>query len=262
MFIASLVVSLVALYFGSFLIPYSNQKRVLMERTKIDKLPPIDYQNRNNVFYIGEGGRMYYIGYYDGKNKILRDIVIQEFGNGTLLKRTDAKNGAWDSKTKQWKFKDGFVRFFEDEKEKEKIVAFTDTVFSYLTEKPEDFSREEKEPENMTYPELVDYIRRIKRSGDDASKELTELYLRISFPLANFIIVLFGAPISSSGGGRRGGAAIGFGISLLTSFIFYGCIKTGQSLGHSGKLDPILSAWLANVVFGIGGIIALIKAKK
>ena len=47
-----------------------------------------------------------------------------------------------------------------------------------------------------------------------------------------------------------------------SSFGYYAFIKFGQSMGFKGQLAPMLSAWLGNIVFFIGGIILLIKARK
>ena len=42
---------------------------------------------------------------------------------------------------------------------------------------------------------------------------------------------------------------------------YYAFIKFGQSLGFSGILDPLLSAWIGNIIFMTGGLIMLWKAK-
>ena len=43
---------------------------------------------------------------------------------------------------------------------------------------------------------------------------------------------------------------------------YYAFIKFGQSMGFKGQLSPLLSAWLGNIVFFIGGIILLLRARK
>ena len=80
-------------------------------------------------------------------------------------------------------------------------------------------------------------------------KYLVELYLKISFPLANLIVVLIGVALALRN--RRGGLAIAFGLSVFISFVYYALIRTGQALGHNGALPPMLAAWLGNLVFGL-----------
>jgi lipopolysaccharide export LptBFGC system permease protein LptF len=84
--------------------------------------------------------------------------------------------------------------------------------------------------------------------------------MKISFPFANFIIVLFGAPLAS--GRKRTGKALGFGLSLLICFVYYGFIKAGQVLGREAMLPPLLAAWIGNAIFGAMGIFFLVKARK
>ena len=56
--------------------------------------------------------------------------------------------------------------------------------------------------------------------------------------------------------------SFGIGMSVFVIFGYYAFIKFGQSMGFKGQLAPILSAWLGNIVFFIGGIVLLIKARK
>ena len=46
------------------------------------------------------------------------------------------------------------------------------------------------------------------------------------------------------------------GLTLLISFSYYGILRIGQSLGHSGVLEPFVSAWMGNIVFiAVGGVL-------
>ena len=61
---------------------------------------------------------------------------------------------------------------------------------------------------------------------------------------------------------EKNSLSFGIGMSVFVIFGYYAFIKFGQSMGFKGQLAPILSAWLGNIVFFIGGIILLIKARK
>jgi lipopolysaccharide export LptBFGC system permease protein LptF len=42
----------------------------------------------------------------------------------------------------------------------------------------------------------------------------------------------------------------------MICFLYWGFVQLGRALGHHGTLNPFLSAWLANLVFGsIGGVL-------
>lgn len=112
----------------------------------------------------------------------------------------------------------------------------------------------------MSYSELVQFIDELKAIGADSRKWVVEKYLKISLPLANFIVVLLGAPLASRK--RKGGMGLNFGLSLLISFTYFIIIRVGQVLGHNGSLHPLLAAWLGNLVFLLAGAIALLKVRK
>ncbi len=48
---------------------------------------------------------------------------------------------------------------------------------------------------------------------------------------------------------RRGGIAIGFGVSIGIALAYMLLFFAGIGLGHLGKLPPVAAAWLANAVF-------------
>ena len=85
--------------------------------------------------------------------------------------------------------------------------------------KPENLLDLQKKPEEMSYSELNEFIDELTRVGAEVRKWIVELYLKISYPFANFIIILFGAPIAAQK--RRSGTAVGIGISLLVCFIYF-----------------------------------------
>ena len=118
----------------------------------------------------------------------------------------------------------------------------------------------QKKPEEMSYSELEIFVKDMRKIGAVVRKWVVELHLKISYPFANFVIILFGAPIAAQK--RRSGSAVGIGISLLVCFIYFLFIRTGQVLGHQGTLDPWLGAWIGNIVFGFAGIYTMIKARK
>jgi len=48
---------------------------------------------------------------------------------------------------------------------------------------------------------------------------------------------------------------------VFVIFGYYAFIKFGQSLGFKGIVEPMLSAWIGNVLFMFCGIVLLWRAK-
>jgi LPS export ABC transporter permease LptG len=67
--------------------------------------------------------------------------------------------------------------------------------------------------------------------------------------------MLVGVPLGMAT--RRGGKSAGFVLTILLVFIYYFLAIIGVALARQGKVPPFAGVWLANVVFGIGGVILL-----
>ena len=113
---------------------------------------------------------------------------------------------------------------------------------------------------DSNYNELTERIVQLKENGVKTTRWEISRYFKISFAFTNLIVVLFGLPLVVIK--PRGGLTFGAGMSFLVIFFYYAFIKFGQSLGFKGILEPMLSAWIGNVVFSIGGLLLLFFARK
>jgi lipopolysaccharide export system permease protein len=81
----------------------------------------------------------------------------------------------------------------------------------------------------------------------------------LALPVATLVIILFGAPLATSY--KRGGAAFGVGISLVTVIAFIAMLKLAQALGEAGALSPWAAAWTPNLVFGSAALVLLTRVR-
>src|SRR5271163_3644138 len=93
------------------------------------------------------------------------------------------------------------------------------------------------------------------RTGADRKAALIELNKRLSYPAACLVLMLVGVPLGMAT--RRGGKSAGFVLTILLVFIYYFLSIIGVALARQGKVPPFAGVWLANVAFGIGGVILL-----
>ena len=89
---------------------------------------------------------------------------------------------------------------------------------------------------------------------------LVDLHLKLAFPLLCLIVVMIGGALATRL--RMQGAALGFGLSVAISFLYYGIMRAGQALGHNGALQPYVAAWIADVMFGTVAIVMLAQAQR
>jgi lipopolysaccharide export system permease protein len=129
-----------------------------------------------------------------------------------------------------------------------------------ITERPQDFAKEIRKPDEMTFLELRDYVDRLRSSGAPVANYLVDLHLKLAFPLVNMIVVMIGAPVATRL--RLQSAALGFGLSVAIAFVYYAFMRSGQALGHSEALPPYVAAWMGDVVFGTVGLVMTLQSQK
>ena len=105
-----------------------------------------------------------------------------------------------------------------------------------------------KDPREFSFSELLDEIRYLEERGlANTSPLKVELYLKTSFPFCVIIFALIGSTMGLSS--HRSGGFVGFGISLVITFLYYICMSLSSSFGKTGSIDPFISAWLHNIIF-------------
>ena len=210
----------------------------------------------NNLYIQVPPDQIMTIGTYDTRNQIGRRIKIEQYEGNRLLSRLDAPEMAWEDG--RWVVRSGYQRFFHGESETAKPIL--EPIVYDFQFGPDELIKAQIKPEEMSYRELQDFIGRIREVGGEVHQWMTDLHLRISFPLSNFLIVLLSIPIAYNR--RKSSVTVAFGISLLVCFFYFGIVKTGQTLGQKGSLDPLFAAWLGNVVMLAGGIVNVAKTRK
>lgn len=252
-FLFSVLITLFSIYFNGWIVPNSNSKKIEMERIYLGK-DEIKSQIQN--FYIQDkSNKIIGMQSYDRYSKSSSNITIQVFNKDTTSKldfRFDAKTMQWDSTKKDWKFTDLHSRkFFSGGKE---IIDFRKTAYAKEIEEvgslvltPDLIIKQQIKPDELTIPEFREFIDNLKSSGLDTSKAEVDYYSKISYPFANLVTIIFGVSVSSNR--RKGGAALQFGLSLIVSFFYLGFVKISQVFGYNGDINPILTAWLANILF-------------
>jgi lipopolysaccharide export system permease protein len=255
-FVVAAACVLLALTLGEVVVPGANRERDRIYGEQIQRINRASVTDRGDVTYLGQGGRIYFMRLYVIPERRMHEVSLQEFRSGELVRRVDAAEASWDGT--QWVFSSGFERTFADGTEK--AEPFERLSLPGLAERPNDFAKETRKPEEMNYLELRGYVEKLRASGGRVANYLVDLHVKLAFPLINLIVVMIGAPIATRM--RMQSAALGFGLSVAISFFYYAFLRAGQALGHNGALPPYLAAWLGDIVFGAVGVVMTIQAQR
>jgi lipopolysaccharide export system permease protein len=213
---------------------------------------------RTNISYRGKNGLFYFAPEYDTRLNMMREVVVEKSDRGRLVYRLNAEKAVWTDSA--WVFREAWVRWFSAEGEVERESYLPEGSLPGIDDPPEDIVREQRLPEEMSYRELSRLADRIDQSGGDSVRYRVGLNMKIAFPFTNLIVVLLGSPLSARL--RRGGIAVGVGLGLSLTFIYYGFIRVGQTLGDNAILPPLPASWMGNIFFAVCGIILILRAEK
>ena len=91
-------------------------------------------------------------------------------------------------------------------------------------------------------------MRKLRRSGFNPTAYVVDLQAKLVAPAPESRRHPAGDPLRLSLAPRAGVVA-SLGASITLGFAYWIVISIGISLGHAGKLAPVLAAWLPNVFF-------------
>ena len=256
--ITAFIISGAAIYFNGWIVPYANKNKFHIDRVYMHR--HLESVNKDNLFFQDKSNTLMSLGYFDDNNLTASKVSVQIYADTNLsimTSRFDAPIMQYDSLNTKWILRDVTKRTFSDGKEH--LQKF-DSLSMKLNFRPYQILREQQKPDEMNYYEMGEFISAKRRSGYDMSKWLVEYYSKISFPFASFIVVLFGVPFSINK--RKTGMSVQFGVSLLICFIYLVFMKVANVFGYNGDLNPMLTAWLANIFFFGAAIINLVRMKQ
>lgn len=247
------VVLMVAAFGLSELVPRGNAIAASIQR---DEGPSRSW--RSDFVYRSANGLDWEVSRLTADNGRMTDIVIERRPTAEQRGLHVTAEGALWTEEKGWVLAEGFIRSLGTDST-EYSMRFNQLAMPELTERPRDLLEVPREPEEMTSAEIDRITTILERSGGDPKEWLVRRGQLMALPIATLVIVLFGAPLATSY--KRGGAAFGVGLSLLTVITFIAMLKLAQALGEAGAISPFMAAWTPNIVFGAAALVLLARVR-
>jgi len=257
--VVALLVSFASVYFNGWIVPSANKKKFNIERVYLRKDMIAQYSA--NLYFQDSPTRILSMGYFDDSRNTASRVSIQDFSDTdrtVLVGRVDAISMAWDTTARAWVLMQGTRRSFREGQEH--LEEFTTSPAGHLHFDPDDLRKKQEKPDEMDYYTMKDFVKDQQRAGQDVARWQVDFYSKVSFPFASVIVVLFGVPFSSIR--RRGGVGVQLGISLLICFIYLIFMKVSQVFGYNGDINPLLTAWLANIFFFAAAVYVMMRVPK
>lgn len=243
--------SLVAWVTVEYVAPSASERALNIERTQVRKLPAHRITRDSDIWYRAQDDRFVHISLIETQSGIIRGMSVFELSPAfDLLRRIDAREASFGSES--WTVRDGYQ--LELNRNPIRVTPFTQMALS-LKERPEEFARVARSPEEMSYIQLRQYIDRLIKSGVSATRYLVDLHAKVALALVPLVMAILGVSFGLRTG--RAGVMVWVGICIPLGFIYYMLLVLGISLGRGGALPPLVAAWLPNLVFGVAGVASL-----
>lgn len=106
-------------------------------------------------------------------------------------------------------------------------------------------------------------IQNLKKLFPDMSEEHrtllnTKLHIQLASGFTYFVVAMIAIPLGSKPGRRD--VFIGVAISMAVCFTYFVIQRVSAPLGYSGKVIPWVAAWIPNIIFGIYGLILMVRS--
>jgi lipopolysaccharide export system permease protein len=203
--------------------------------------------SRNRDIWLKGTRQITHIRYYDPAKRNAHGVAIYQFDERfQLARRLDAKVARF--REGRWSFYQAIEQTLIPETGQYAVTVFDNREEPFAFQ-PDELRRVVKKSEEMSFWELLAYVRTIEQEGYDATAYRVDLQAKLAFPWVCLLMSLAATGIGPRGAVRREGLALavasGIGIAFLYWFSHSFCV----SLGYGGVLPPFLAAWTSNLVF-------------
>jgi lipopolysaccharide export system permease protein len=261
-FLVHPILGVVILVFGAmlglseFIMPWANQNARAISDFIIHKKKPVATFKQSQVWIHGRQS-IYNFQLYHPDRNVLEGLTIYRFSpDYDLIQRLDARSAQW--KEGKWVLSEASVTDF-DRKGVPARNYYPELTLS-LPETPSDFQIAEKNPDEMNFRQLREYVQKIEQDGYDGRKYRTAMHGAISFPFTVVIMACLGIPLALRSE-RGAGFARGIGYCIFISFIYLVVYSFILELGKGGTFPPFLAAWLGNFIFAMVGVYLLLSVR-
>ena len=258
-----LAVSAASILLNEVIAPQANLRNQELQAAVLKQEKPSE--KRFSVYDEGTQSRIEVSGGMNPDTGVLRNVSIYKYTDEKPVMIIYAARAQWagisdPANRYRWLLYDGFWQnlgtdspaFLTFEKSQTKEIEIQKT--------PNQLLLFPKEPEQMSFSELSRLVKHLKQHPDKSMQDIRELdverWNKLSLPLSSLVFALLAAPLGIRP--HRSASSIGLGMSILVILLYWIVWHYTSSLAVQGNLDPVIGAFLADVL-GVAAAVAFLK---
>ncbi|MBI3893551.1 MAG: LptF/LptG family permease [Candidatus Wallbacteria bacterium] len=238
-------VSAAVFLFNDWVVPPAMRISQRIWEQKLSAAGPPNSTYKENILVKSGPNQLLYVGRFFMRDDSFRDLVVRNYGPKSLESMISSTSGHCLGEG-LWQLEGAVeTRFLADGE----VTWQRKSSANYrLGETPESLKEKQSDANELTLAQLFRKIQKLEKRGLANTRPLrVEMYLKTAFPFCVLIFAFIGAAMGISP--SRSGGFIGFGVSLILTFLYYMMMSLSASLGKTGALSPLLGAWLQNLLF-------------
>ncbi|MFM8741737.1 MAG: LptF/LptG family permease [Cytophagales bacterium] len=250
-FYAATILAIMSFFLNGWIIPKSNNDRLVFEMTYFQNKY---YYDKRNVHMQVAPNVYLFIQNYNNQSNTGYQFSLERFDKDRLIEKLSAENIQWDSTKNKWT-----LRMWKRKQVDDLFQVKRDRKF-YVTEKgdnldttlvilPKDFQNDNKMYAGMTINELTEKIETLRFRGSTGVEAYeVERHIRYSSPFYIYVLIFMGAIVAARK--SRGGTGFQIALGFLLAFVFILFFTITSTFAQTGAMSPLLAAWLPNIIFG------------
>lgn len=229
-------------YTNNFLVPNANKSRLNFEFEYLTTWKNFWLMNVHRK--IGENEYLYFARYTTETNTGLK-MSIEKIVDNKLVYKLNSDKAFWVDSTQSWYIEHYTIRTFDGGKESIVKGEILDTAIGFT---PEKLGIKTSSKEEMTTPELKDYIEDLRLAGQNniVYYEL-ELHRRTASIFSLLILTIIGYSLASRK--VRGGLGLHIVTAIVLAGLYELTAKFTTTYTTNAGLDAFWGIWIPNFVF-------------
>lgn len=249
-FLIACGVSIALFIMGETIAPVAARAALEIEKQYFGKHSGEAFADRPGISANLNGGWTFHAFKFNRVALTGEDILILS-RRGSQHEMIRAERIYWDPEEEAWILEGAKWAVFFPEKGMVAVVRRFAQVRAPLEETPEEWFAPFEDTSTRNAASLRDVIDSASKKGVPLTRLKVDYYGKFAKPFLPIVMVCLAVPFASRG--SHGSLSAGFGISIALGLSYLLVFSVCQALGYTGYLSPIMAAWLANLMFLVGG---------